>query len=98
MVGLTHERISPVPVLRPAVDATPMSLPRFRLRTLMIAVAVVAVASYSAITANRVRVDVQGRWLYHLWERRGLEGYHRDYGSMHPAPFWPRYWRRLLGR
>ena len=35
--------------------------------------------------------------MYHTWERHGVEGYHESRITKHPTPFWPRYWRGLLG-
>ena len=71
---------------------------RMTTRRWMLVISVLALSMRLGVAAYRVRTDPRGQWLYHLWERHGLEEYHATFNSQHPVPFWPRYWRRLLGR
>lgn len=77
-----------------------MRLPRMTTRRLMIMVAVVAVSLQMAITAFHVGYDPACRWILHIWERKdGPEVVSRPTTTTPcVAPFWPQYWRRLLGR
>jgi hypothetical protein len=76
-----------------------MRLPwvRFTVRGMMVTVGVVAAVLWPIVAAYRVDSDPSGRWLYHVYERHGLGEYHSTFNSQHPAPFWPRYRRALLG-
>jgi hypothetical protein len=75
-----------------------LSRVRFTVRRMMAAVAVSGLAFYLLLTALRVHTDVRSSWLYHLWERHAIEGYETVFNAQHPAPFWPRYWWKLLGQ
>ena len=48
------------------------------------------------VTADHVRNDRETGYLHHVWEREGSLWPGSVSYSQHPAPFWPRYWRRLL--
>jgi len=69
--------------------------PRLTIRLAMVSIAGVAAALWLAVTAIRVRDDPHTAWLAHACE--SANGYDFTVVS-HPAPFWPRYWRRLLAR
>jgi hypothetical protein len=68
-------------------------------RRWMAVIAANSIALWLGITADRVNHDYRksGR-VYHLWERRGVFEPGSLFNSQHPAPFWPRYWRRLFGQ
>jgi hypothetical protein len=76
-----------------------MRLPRvqFKVRWMMILVALATVAAWLLVTADRVRLDPQAEQMSHL-------RLYRDTAKLvvqtHPIQgvFWPRYWRRLLGQ
>jgi hypothetical protein len=75
-----------------------MQARRMTTRRWMIVVSVVATSMWLGVITSRVRNDPRGQGLYHLWERHGSEEYHSVFNSQHPSPFWPRYWRTMLGR
>jgi hypothetical protein len=64
------------------------------MRGAMAAVALAAVLSWAWATAERVREDRAMRYLWHLVLQKPRGGF----VERHQAPFWPRYWRRLLGQ
>jgi hypothetical protein len=66
----------------------------------MIVVAVVSVLLHTALTAFHVGYDLECRWVSHVWERTDDpgDGDRRTTTTVCVAPFWPQYWRRLLGR
>ena len=80
-------------------DSIEMRFPRFRItiRWMMIGVAILGVFAWLTITAVSVVRDPNAESMSHLRQRR-------DTGELivysHPTrgTFWPRYWRRLLGR
>jgi hypothetical protein len=74
-----------------------MRLPRMTTRWWIMGISVATLALWPAFTVYRIYTDLNSRWMYHTWERRGVEGYHDSRITTHPAPFWPRYWRGLLG-
>jgi hypothetical protein len=83
---------------------------RITIRRSMVAVVVIAVVLWLSATAIRVDGDAESRQIYHCWEGEASkieswDGRKMTYGwtpnfrsEFHRAPFWPRYWRRLLGR
>ena len=75
-----------------------MGSPRMTTRRWMLVIACFALSLWLGVVAYRVGTDGKSKWLYHLWERHGSEDYHSVFNSQHPIPFWPRYWRALLGR
>jgi hypothetical protein len=75
-----------------------MRFPRMTTQRLMAVTAATAVALWLGIAALRVHNDSESKWIYHLWERFGSIQPGSVYNSQHRAPFWPRYWRRLLGQ
>src|SRR5262245_36631105 len=79
-----------------AVEVTIIKPPRMTVRRWMVLLIVVAIVLWLVTTADRVRTDHSSRWLYHLWERKGSLEPGSKYHSQHQAPFWARYWRRLL--
>lgn len=68
---------------------------RTSIRRLMMIVAVASVLLWMGSTAYYVGYDRGCHWIIHDWERRDSPGI-----TTTPcvAPFWPQYWRRLLGR
>lgn len=78
-----------------------MKLPRVRFTVLrlMAVVASAALVLWLAVTAARVCDDRESSNLYHYWHRYGDHRISSSIEAMcnEPAPFWPRYWRRLLG-
>jgi len=78
-----------------------MRLPRMTTRRWMRVVVGAAVVMWMATVAYRVQVDPQSRYIHHLWGERkdSPEGLRRSITStLCHAPFWPLYWRRLLGQ
>ena len=75
-----------------------MRSPRMTTRRWMVVTAAISIALWLGLTADRVIGDRQSQRLSHLWERRGTFEPGSVYSSGHPAPFWPRYWRRLFGQ
>lgn len=77
-----------------------MRLTRMTTRRLMIAVAAVAVLLHMGITAIHVESRPEYRWVAHIWECKNQVsiGPQRVAFTECRAPFWPKYWRRLLGR
>jgi hypothetical protein len=78
-----------------------MRIPRVRLtvRRLMVVVAIAALPAWLAIGAIRVVSDPEGSTLHHFWIWRAVEYAppHLAHMSECRAPFWPRYWRSILG-
>jgi hypothetical protein len=72
--------------------------PRMTTRRWLAITAIVAIGLWLGVTAKAVINDHQSERLYHLWERFECLEPGSIYNSGHKAPFWPRYWRRLLGR
>jgi hypothetical protein len=73
---------------------------RFSMKGLMGAVAALGLAVWLIDAAVRVRADGRNNWLYH-YEAASPDGPPDGpswVGQGHVAPFWPRYWRELLGR
>src|ERR1700710_2323696 len=72
---------------------------RLSTRRTMAMVAVAALALWPAATAVRVSSDPQNQYLSHSW--RGYaetpQGPITCKFTTHPAPYFPRYWRRLVG-
>jgi len=75
-----------------------MRLPRMTTRRWMLVVSFLALSQWLGVVAYRVGTDPKGTWLFHLWERHGSIGSGSVFNAQHPVPFWPRYWRALLGR
>jgi hypothetical protein len=75
-----------------------MRFPRMTTQRWMAVTAATAVALWLGTTAFRVKNDRGSQWISHLWERYGSLQPGSIYNSQHEAPFWPRYWRRLLGQ
>ena len=77
-----------------------MRLPRMTMRLWMVAVVGAAVMTWIAVTAYRIEHDVQHSWLHHHWAVKALPGisYPPSIGTFCQSPFWPRYWRTLLGQ
>jgi hypothetical protein len=64
----------------------------------MAVIVALSIAFWLSVTAYRVVSDRQSQRICHLWERHAIFGPGSVYNSGHPAPFWPRYWRRLFGQ
>lgn len=64
----------------------------------MLGVAAAALVVWLGLALYRVTTDRTGGGLYHVWEHPVSGRYHSISLSSHPAPFWPRYWRKLLGQ
>jgi hypothetical protein len=73
-----------------------MPFARMTTRQWMAVTAATAVALWLGIAGYRVKNDSE--WIFHLWERFGSIQPGSLYNSQHPAPFWPRYWRKLVGQ
>ncbi|WP_435007597.1 hypothetical protein P12x_004862 [Tundrisphaera lichenicola] len=68
---------------------------RISIRQLMIGVAVIGIITWAGVTARNVYYDHEHGYLLHTQYLK--DGRHIQ-TSGHNAPFWPRYWRRLLAR
>jgi hypothetical protein len=75
-----------------------MRLPRMTTRRWMSVIAFFALSLWLGLVASRVGTDPRGKWVFHLWERHGSIEPGSVFNSQHPVPFWPRYWRALLGQ
>jgi hypothetical protein len=64
---------------------------------MMLLVATVAVVTWMSITALAVAHDSKAKFIYHLRQNRDTGEVFVD-GHLTTDTFWPRYWRRLLGR
>ena len=66
----------------------------------MVVVAGTAVGMWTIAVVYRVQDDAHSKCIYHLWVRKdSTEELHRSMrGTVCSAPFWPRYWRTLLGQ
>jgi hypothetical protein len=69
---------------------------QFSLRSAVVLVALASLPLWLASTALRVWQDPESRTLYVFGQRRDRTTSFSFYGV--DAPFWPRYWRRLLLR
>jgi hypothetical protein len=80
------------------VEAPAMRLPRVRLtvRRMMAGVAIVVLSTWLSTTAVRVRNDQAHGGLLHMQaDDNASSGFSFVW---HHAPFWPRYWRRVIGQ
>jgi hypothetical protein len=75
-------------------EVSSMRLPRMTTRQMMIWTLVVGLGLWTGSACYRELTEPSRSWLYHMTKGR-LNTLTVD---QHPAPFWPRYWRRLLGR
>jgi hypothetical protein len=75
-----------------------MRLPTMTTRRWMAVTVASAIALWLSVTAYHVETDRDGEWIYHLWERFDSIDPGSVYNSQHRAPFWTRYWRKLIGR
>jgi hypothetical protein len=75
-----------------------MEYPRMTTRRWMSVIFALSIALWLGATAIHVINDRQGQRLEHLWERHHSPEPGSVYNSGHPAPFWPRYWRRVFGQ
>lgn len=75
-----------------------MRLPRMTTRRWLSTIGFIALALWFGLAAIRVRDDFKSRWVYHLWERHGLERDRSVFVTQHAAPYWPRFLAKLLGR
>ena len=82
----------------PKPEGIQMRFPRMTTQRWMAVTAIIAIVLWLSITAYRVKHDTQTAWIFHFWERYGSITPGSIYNSQHPAPFWPRYWRRLVGQ
>jgi hypothetical protein len=70
-----------------------MKVPRFRIAWVMVFVFVIAVILWLGIPATEVYTCKE----YHVHEGTGSSKDSAVAQAGIPAPFWPRYWRRLAG-
>lgn len=65
----------------------------------MVMVAIAGLIFWLGATAFDVYRDRETYYLFHYYPWMGTDPIHgpQERFSGHPAPFWPRYWRRLLG-
>jgi hypothetical protein len=75
-----------------------VKLPRMTTRRWMFAIAFFALSLWLGLVAYRVGTGPGGKWVFHLWERHGFIEPGSVFNSQHSVPFWPRYWRALLGQ
>jgi len=78
-----------------------MRAPRMTIRRSMLLMVGVAVALRASTLAYRVIGDGSDRHVYHLWVQDDPpldDRYVSMFGTQCYAPFWPRYWRALLGQ
>ena len=82
------------------LEAHAMRLLPMTTRRWMSVVVGAAVTLWMGTAAYRVRFDPSCEFIHHLWERSDTPGgtLRSIIGTGHPAPFWPQYWRRLLGK
>ncbi len=73
-----------------------MKRPQFSLRSTLLLVAFAAILAWLGVTAFQVWRDVRSQTLYAYVQF--LDRPSRFSFRGRDAPFWPRYWRRLLGR
>lgn len=68
-------------------------------RWLMVMVAAAGLIFWLSATAFNVYRDRETYYLFHYYPWMGTDPIHGPHErfSGHAAPFWPRYWRRLLG-
>jgi hypothetical protein len=72
---------------------------RFTTLGLMAAIAGLAVLLWMLATAIRVEYDPGCQYIQHTWGREGgPDDAPEVTTTICGAPFWPQYWRRLLGR
>jgi hypothetical protein len=69
-------------------------------RWCMAVVAGTAVGMWMITVAYRIQAETHDEFLYHLWVLKDSPNEPRRsiMGTLCRAPFWPRYWRRLLGQ
>ena len=78
-----------------------MRLPRMTTRRWMLVVVVVAVATRALTVAWGMGTDTRVRYVYHIWVRKDspFDELDRPQASTRCyAPFWSRYWRKVLGQ
>jgi hypothetical protein len=68
-------------------------MPRPTIINMMVLVLIISLGLWTGSAAYHVRTEPAGSWLLHVGgDPRGSVTW-----GVHPAPFWPRYWRHLLG-
>jgi hypothetical protein len=71
---------------------------RVKIRSMMAGIALLGVVFWLAFTTFDVAFGSRDRWLLHAYEER-ITGSETSFLVLqHPAPFWARYWRKLLNR
>jgi hypothetical protein len=67
---------------------------RFTVRRMMALTSVAGLGLWIGLACYRELVEQDRSWLYHV----AVNDQGASLAYQHAVPFWPRYWRRLIGR